>query len=144
MRITLVLALATTLAVFGCGKQPDVVADQARWTTALEAAMKPIAERPEVRDVDEVKYSMQGPFSASTAWITGRIWSTTDDPATNKALLEDAGRAVVEALADNPVKDSWVKIQVVTTSNDPVTWNDLGLGAAPTLDDVAAHLGIPR
>lgn len=141
MRRQIAVGLAATLALFGCGGVPDEAKDSERWTTALQEAIEPL---PHVANLVDVGYSLQGPFNSNQAWIGGAVWSDTDDETVNLTLLDDVGRAVANAMAENPIADSWVRIKVVSASGDGLELSELGLTGTVTLDDLAAHYDIPR
>lgn len=141
MRTPLVLALIAALGLFGCSSEPDEVRDASRWTEALVEAIEPL---PHVAELQDVSYAMQGPIKHTQAWVSGSVWSDSDDDAVNRQLLDEVGRAVATALAENPVEDSWVSISVVGASGKGYDLALLGLPETPTLDDLAQHYSIPR
>lgn len=143
MRRLLALALTASvcLPLAGCSGVPEEAEDDARWTAALREAIEPLDHVDELVDVG---YSLQGPFVKNKAWISGYVWSDSDDETVNLALLDDVGRAVATVMADNPIADSWVKISVVDASGDNLALSRLGLPASPDLDDLADQYAIPR
>lgn len=141
MRISLAMVVAC-LALLGCGTDlSESDRDAGRWTAALIEAVEPL---PHIAELQDVGYSLQGPFTHNTAWIIGSVWSDSNDEQVNRELLDGVGRAVAASLAENTIADSWVKIQVVSASGRAMALSELGLPTTPTLDDLAEHYGIPR
>lgn len=140
MRRALSVALIATLGLFGCAV-PEEAADSERWSKVLTDAVAPIQH---VEKTVDLGYSLQGPFGADSAWLNGTLWTDTDDPEINRAVLDEAGRAIAESFAQNPAKKSWVKVAVASKSGTPYELHDLLDKSTVTLDDLAAHYGIPR
>ena len=112
MRRALSVALIATLGLFGCAV-PEEAADSERWSKVLTDAVAPIQH---VEKTVDLGYSLQGPFGADSAWLNGTLWTDTDDPEINRAVLDEAGRAIAESFAQNPAKKSWVKVAVASKS----------------------------
>ncbi len=141
MRIPTVLLLAATLLFFGCTGVPEEAEDSKRWTAAL---VEKIQSLPHVDRLQDVQYSLQGAFNHNQAWISGTVHSDSNDDTTNLKLIDEVGRGVATALADNPIEDSWVKIEVVGSQGRGYGLDDVGLPTAPTLDDLAKRYNIVR
>lgn len=111
---------------------PAEARDQARWTAALQEAL---AQLPHVARTVDVAWTVQGPFRRSTVWVTGTVWSDTDDDTVNRDLLADVVRAAAAVLPHLDVP-SWVQLSVASASGDNLRLAALGLGERPTLADL--------
>ena len=128
------------LGLFGCGPEPDPI-DVAEGQQRLEAALTGL---PHVRDVSDVKYELQRPISKEVHVMAATLHSDSEEPEVNRAILEEAGRRIAETMQDNFPKDSAVSVWVLTPSERPYRFRELGLDASPTLDDLAEHFDVPR
>lgn len=143
MRRLAALAVMAGVALFGCSNPglPGDAGDAQKWSGVLVEALKPIGH---VEEMADVKYTPQGELVTDQVWLDGTLWTDSDDPAVNQQVLDDAGRAIAEAFAENPAEKSWVRVRVASRSGDAYEMGDhLGV-ATVTLDTLADHYGIPR
>ncbi|GAA4896109.1 hypothetical protein GCM10025789_12240 [Tessaracoccus lubricantis] len=136
---TLALTVAV-LGVFGCAPEPDPI-DAAEGQRRMEAALVGIDN---VTEVTDVKYELQRPISQEVHVMGATLHSDSEDPTVNRAILEEAGRRIADTMKDNFPRKSTVSVWVLTPSETPYRFRELGMQASPTLDELAAHFGVPR
>ena len=129
------------LGLFGCSDSGPQRSD-AEWNNLLVAELEPLEH---VQQLDQFSYSMQGVLGRkNTAWISGVVRSDTDDEAANWALLDEVGRAIATVHQDNPVKDSWVKVHVISPSLTKYQFSDIFDHQVATLEDLAERYDVER
>lgn len=127
------------LGLFGCRNSGSQHTDQ-EWNQLLVDAL---ASLDHVRELVDFSYSMQGVLGRrNTAWISGIVASDSDDEVINQALLDEVGRTIATVHLDNPVKDSWVKVYVLSPSRTSYKFRDKVDHAAVSLDDLKDLYGI--
>lgn len=139
-KLTALMLTVTVFGLFGCGRGPEPLSLE-DGQQRLEAALDDI---PHVHRAEGVKYSMQGAFNPDSAWMNATLRSDSDEDTVNHEILRVAGRRIVEAMHDNFPKRSSVNVEVVRPDGHAVRFVDAGLPAAPSLDELAEHLGVPR
>lgn len=134
--------VAASLSLFGCSGVSGDEADTEKWTAVLVDALETVDN---VEEMADVSYSPQGVFTTDQVWLNGKLMVNSDDTAVVQKVLDDAGRAIAEAFAENTVEKSWVRISAITASNKRVNIQDvIGEDNTVTLDTLAEHYGIPR
>ncbi len=139
-KLSALLLTFAMLGLFGCGPEPDPL-DVDEGQRRLEAAL---TDLPHVREVADVKYELQRPISQEVHVMAATLHSDSEEPEVNRAILEEAGRRIAEAMQDNYPRKSAVSVWVLTPSERPYRFRELGLEASPTLDDLAQHFDVPR
>lgn len=112
-------------------------ADPGAWSQALIHALETL---PHAARLVDVGCAMRGLFRPTTLWVTGTVWSDTDDEATNLELLAAVAAAAARALAGVEVRKSWVQLSVASASGDALRLSRLGLGATPSLEELRRHV----
>lgn len=111
-RRTAMGAIVGILGLAGCSI-PGEEHNGTEWSQLLVDALGPLDH---VADLYEFKYTMVPTLGLYTAWISGTVYTDTDDACANQTLLAEVGKIIATVHSNNRVKRSWVKVYVQSPS----------------------------